>query len=109
MTTTGWLALRARIRRTDRQLRIARFLFRVFRLREVEPLPIGEYAVAFGYVERVGELAAVWRTDLTDAEVARLADAINRADHLNWSSAELAALIAGTVRAIAAGRLDATP
>lgn len=30
-----------------------------------------------------------------------------RADHRNWSSAELAERIAGTVRAIAAGRLAA--
>lgn len=46
-----------------------------------------------------------WATDMTDDEVGRLAEAIRRADHRNWDAAELAALIAGTVRAIAAGRL----
>lgn len=43
-------SLRRRIERQKRQRRIARFIFRVLRFDEVEPIGIGEYRVAAGYV-----------------------------------------------------------
>lgn len=48
---------------------------------------------------------AAWATDLTDDETGRLAEALRRSDFMNWSADEVAARIAGTVRAIAAARL----
>ncbi len=52
------------------------------------------------------ERPLTWDADLTPHELVRLADAIRKADHRNWSAAELADRIAGTVRAIAAARAD---
>jgi hypothetical protein len=52
-------------------------------------------------------LDRVWDSDLTNDEIERLANALRRADFMNWDALGLATMIAGTVRAIAAARLAA--
>lgn len=88
-----WASLSARIKRIERQRRIARFLLRLLRLGEVEVLPIGEYSVAFGYVTLTNDMRPVIdaaRSVATDwagdpdfgPALDRLTDAITRFDTL---------------------------
>lgn len=62
-------------------------------------------AIEAEVLEGVAERVRAAERDLTDDELDRLADAMRRADYVNWTAAELAPLIAGTVRAIFAARL----